>query len=86
MGSMANDLWDISRRGTTELHVDWGGYRVPLELPIDPDEAHRSNHMVTVDMPLPMWGKTKHACNKATRPLEVGNDAREKWCQVLMTP
>ena len=54
-----DDLWDVSRRGTAELHVDWGGYRVPLELPIDPDEAHRSDHVVTVDMPLPAWGKTK---------------------------
>ena len=30
-----------------------------LELPIDPDEAHCSNHVVTVDMPLPTWGETK---------------------------
>jgi hypothetical protein len=30
-----------------------------LELPIDPDEAHRSDCVVTVDMPLPAWGETK---------------------------
>jgi hypothetical protein len=54
---MANDLWDVSRQGITELHVDWGGYWVSLELPIDPDEAHRFDHMVMVDMPLPTWGK-----------------------------
>ena len=35
MGLMADDLWDVSRRGTAELHVDWGGYRAPLELLID---------------------------------------------------
>jgi hypothetical protein len=45
---------------------DCGGYRVPLELPIDPDEAHRSDRVVTVDMPLAAWGKTKLVCNKAT--------------------
>ena len=56
---MANDLWDISQQGTAELQVDWGGYRVPLELPIDPDEANRSDYMVMVDMPLPTWGETK---------------------------
>ena len=39
MGLMADDLWDVSRRGTAELHVDWEGYRAPLELLIDPDEA-----------------------------------------------
>ena len=55
----ANDLWDVSRRGTTKLHVDWGGYRVPLELTIDLDEAHRSDHVVTVDEPLPMWGENQ---------------------------
>jgi hypothetical protein len=42
------------------------GYQVPLILPIDPDEAHRSDHVVTVDMPIPTWGETKLACNKAT--------------------
>ena len=66
---MADDLWDVSQRGTAELHVDWGGHRVPLELPIDPDEAHRSDRVVTVDMPLPTWGETKLARNKASRPL-----------------
>ena len=62
---MADNLWDVSRCGTAELHVDWGGYRVPLKLPIDPDEAHRSDRMVTVDMPLPAWGKTKPTFNTA---------------------
>jgi hypothetical protein len=38
----ADDLWDVSRRGTAELYIDWGGYRVSLELPIDPDEAYCS--------------------------------------------
>ena len=41
-------------------------YRVPLELPIDPDEAHLFDRVVTVDMPLPTWGKTKPTYNKAT--------------------
>ena len=57
-GLMVDDLWDVSQQGTTELHVNWGGYRVPLKLPIDPDEAHHSDHMVIVDKPLPAWGKT----------------------------
>ena len=39
---------------------------VSLELPIDPDEAHLSDHVVTVDMPLPVWGKTKPTYHKAT--------------------
>jgi hypothetical protein len=43
--------------GTAELHVDWGGYQVLLELPFDLTEAHRSNHVVTVDEPLPTWAK-----------------------------
>ena len=30
---------------------------VPLELPIDPNETHRSDHVVMVDKPLPAWGK-----------------------------
>jgi hypothetical protein len=55
----ADDLWDVSRRGTAELYIDWGGYRVSLELPIDPDEAYCSDRVVTVDMPLPVWGKSK---------------------------
>ena len=55
MGLTANDLWDVSRRGIAKLHIDWGGYRVLLKLPINPDEAHRSDRVVTVDMPLPMW-------------------------------
>jgi hypothetical protein len=53
MSLTTDDLWDISRRGIAKLHVDYGGYRILLELPIDPDEAHRSNRMVTVDKPLP---------------------------------
>jgi hypothetical protein len=65
-------------RGIAELHVNWGGYQVPLRLPIDPDETHHFDHVVTVDMPLPAWGETKPAYNKATRPLGVGKDAREK--------
>jgi hypothetical protein len=56
-GLTADDLWDVSRRGIAELHIIWGGYQFPLELPIDPDEAHRSNHVVTVDKPLPVWGE-----------------------------
>ena len=59
MGMMVDDLWDISQQGIAELHIDWGGYRVLLELPIDPDEAHRSDHVVTVGMLLPTWSKTK---------------------------
>ena len=35
-------------------------------------------------MPLPTWGETKPAFNKATRPLEVGKDVREKWSWVLV--
>ena len=68
-GLTANDLWDVSRRGTAELHINWEGYRVPLELPIDPDEVHCFDRVVTVDMPLPTWGETKLARNKASRPL-----------------
>ena len=49
-----------------------------LGLPVDPDEAHRSDHVVTVDMPLPMWGETKPAYNKASRPLGVKKDNREE--------
>jgi hypothetical protein len=33
---------------------------------MDLDEAHRSDHVVTVDMPLPAWGENKPAFNKAT--------------------
>ena len=58
---MVDDLWDISQRDIAKLHVDWGGYRVPLELPIDPDEVHRPDHVVPADMPLPAWGETKIA-------------------------
>ena len=65
-GLMANDLWDISQRGTAKLHIDWGGNQVPLELPIYLDEAHRSDYVVIVDKPLPVWGKTKCACNQAS--------------------
>jgi len=61
-----DDLWDVSRRGIAKLHVDWGGYRVPLKLPIDPDEAHHSDCVATVDMPLPAWGETNPACSRAT--------------------
>jgi hypothetical protein len=57
MGLMNDDLWDVSQQGTTKLHINWGGYWVPLKLSIDLDEAHRSDHMVTVDKPLPAWGK-----------------------------
>jgi hypothetical protein len=57
---MTDDLRDVSRQGIVELHVYWGGYRVPLELPIDPDEAHCSDHMVTVDMALPTWGENQN--------------------------
>ena len=55
-GLTADDSWDVFRRGIAELHVDWVGYRVPLELPIDPNEAHHFDRLVTVDMPLPAWG------------------------------
>jgi hypothetical protein len=55
----ADDLWDVSRQGTNELHADWKVYRVPLELPINLDEADCSDRVVTVDMPLPTWGKTE---------------------------
>jgi hypothetical protein len=48
-----------------------------LRLLIDPDEAHRFNHVDTVDMPLPMWGETKPTHNKATWPLEFSKDIRE---------
>jgi hypothetical protein len=57
-----DDLWDVS----AELHVDWGGYRISLELTINPDEAHCFDLMVMVDMPLPAWGETKLARNKAS--------------------
>ena len=63
---MANDLWDVSRRGTAELHIDWGEYWVPLKLPIDLDEAHRSDRMVMVNKPLPTWGETEGACSQAS--------------------
>ena len=65
MGLTADDLWDVSRRGTVELHVDWGEYRVLLKLPINTDEAHRSDRVVMMDMPLPTWGETKPAFKKA---------------------
>jgi len=78
-GLMGNDLWDVSREGIAKLHVS-------LKLPIDPDEAHRSDRVVMVDMPLSAWGEIKHACNKATRLLEVGKDVSEKWSRVPMTP
>ena len=44
---------DEARPNSTSVGED------PLGLPIDPDEAHRSDCMVTVDMPLSMWGETK---------------------------
>jgi hypothetical protein len=56
-----------------------GGYRVPLRLPIDPNEALCSNRVVMADMPLPAWGEIKLAYNKAARPLEVGKDTEDKW-------
>ena len=59
MGLTTNDLWDVSQGGTAELHIDWGGYRVPLELPFDLTEAHCSDHVVTVDEPLPTWGENQ---------------------------
>jgi hypothetical protein len=75
-GLTTDDLWD----------VDWGGYRVPLELPFDPDEAHHSDHVLTVDMPLPAWGKNKpRTFNKATRSLGISKDIRERWSRVLAT-
>jgi hypothetical protein len=49
-----------------------------LGLPIDHDEAHHSDHVVTVDMPLPAWGETRPTRHKATQPLKVGKDARKK--------
>jgi hypothetical protein len=52
--------------------------RVLLELPVDLNEAHCSDRVVTVDMPLPGWGETKLSYNRATRPPEVSKDAREK--------
>jgi hypothetical protein len=39
-----------------------------------------------VDMPLLAWGKNKPIFNKATRPLRVGKDVREKRSRVLATP
>ena len=57
-----------------------------LGLPIDPDEVHRFDRVVTVDMPLPVWGRTKTAYNKASRHLEVSKDIREEWCRVPVTP
>ena len=68
-GLTADDLWDVSQKGIGKLHIDWEGYWVPLGLPIDPDEAHRSDRVVTVDNPLPVWGKTEGACSQASRPL-----------------
>ena len=41
--------------------------------------------MVMVDMPLPAWGETKPAYNRATRPLEVDKDTREKQSRALAT-
>ena len=52
---------------------------------MDLDEAHRSDHVVTVDMPLSAWDEIKPACNKVTRPLEVSKDIREKWSRVPAT-
>ena len=72
----ADDLWDVSQRGTSKLHVNWGGYRVSLELPIDLDEAHRYDCVVMVDMHLSAWGETKPTFNKVARPLVVGKDIR----------
>jgi hypothetical protein len=60
MGLTIDDLRDVSRQGIVELHVNWGGYRVSLEFPIDPDKAHYSDHVVMVDMPLPTWGENQN--------------------------
>ena len=68
-GLIANDLWtslDEVQQNSTSIG---GGYRVLLKLPINTDEAHRSDRVVIVDMPLPAWGETKLARNKASRPL-----------------
>ena len=46
--------------------MDYGGHRVPLELPIDLNEVHHSDHMVIVDEPLPVLDETKLPCNKAS--------------------
>jgi hypothetical protein len=77
MGLMTDYLWDISRWGTAKLDIDWGGYQVSLRLPINPDEAHRSDRMVMVDTPLLAWGETKPSCNRASRPLKVGGASRK---------
>jgi hypothetical protein len=50
----------------------------PLKLPIDPDEVHLSDRVVTMDMPLLTWGKTKPICNKASQLLKFGRYAGEK--------
>jgi hypothetical protein len=77
-GLMANNLWDVSRRGTAKHHVNWGENWVPLELPINLNEVHHSDHVVMLDKALLAWGETKCACNQASRPLGVKKDIREK--------
>jgi hypothetical protein len=51
--------------GTTELHIDYGGYRVWLGLLINLDKAHRFDRVVMVDKPLPSWGEIDPSYNKA---------------------
>ena len=56
-----------------------------LKLPIDLNEAHHSDHVVTVDEPRPAWGETEFAY-KATRPHKVDKDVWEKQRRVPVTP
>jgi hypothetical protein len=41
--------------------------------------------VVTVDKPLPAWGKNKPTFNEATRPLGVGKDVKERQSRVPAT-
>jgi hypothetical protein len=50
---------------------------------IDLDEVHCSGRMITVDMPLPVWGKTKPACHRPLRPLEVDEDPEKNRAKSL---
>jgi hypothetical protein len=45
---------------------------------LDGSMTHCSDHVVTVDMHLPVWDETRPACYKATWPPKVSKGAREK--------
>jgi hypothetical protein len=53
-------------RGIAKLQINWGGFQILLELPIDLDVVNRSDRVVTMDMPLPVWGENQNYQKQTT--------------------